>query len=456
MWVPPVWQSTGFTGALIHRSGSRQPGGLTFAEIPAKLIPEMNDTLADISEPYPEDFRPRLRPVEVHPHQKDGEQLVALHDPTGLSDVGLTMSLPALRILSLMDGTRTLADIRAEFSEHFDQALSPETLLNVVGNLDQAHYLEGGRFERFYDTLVQEYVSAEARPMKGLAGLGLADDRVSQGMDELFNWPTNERNNGQIAGLIAPHLDYPRGQPCYLQAYSALSGHAPHRRFVILGTNHFGRSAAVVGTAQTFQTPLGKSRVDTDFLERMESKCGGTLRGFELDHKREHSIELQVLVLQHLFGDQGFTIVPFLCPDPCGPSGTAPVGQDGVDLKVFAETLGELIRDDPAPTCIIAAADLSHIGQFFGDDRELDGGFLDEVQARDQAALQYVADGDAEGFRGFVGQNDNPTRICSAGCIYSLLVALPQAQPRLLKYHQATDHEQQCTVTCTAALFETR
>ena len=151
-----MWQSTRYTGVLIHLPGRRQLGGLTFAEIPAKLIPEMNDTLADISELHSEDFRPRLRPVEAHPHQKDGEQLVALHDPTGLSDVGLTMSMPALRILSLMDGTRTLADIRAEFSEHFDQALSPETLLKVVGNLDQAHYLEGARFERFYDKLVQE------------------------------------------------------------------------------------------------------------------------------------------------------------------------------------------------------------------------------------------------------------------------------------------------------------
>src|SRR4029079_11601775 len=116
-----------------------------------------------------------------------------------------------------------------------------------------------------------------------------------------------------LAGLIAPHLDYPRGTPCYADAYGVLATMPPPKRVVILGTNHFGRASSSVATRKDFQTPLGTTRTDREFIAALEQSCGSDLCEHEFDHLREHSVELQVLVLQHLFGANSFTIVPVLC-----------------------------------------------------------------------------------------------------------------------------------------------
>jgi AmmeMemoRadiSam system protein B len=255
-------------------------------------------------------------------------------------------------------------------------------------------------------------------------------------------------------GLIAPHLDYPRGMPCYASAYASLGAAEPPSRFVILGTNHFGvgNRAGVVATSHDFATPLGTVRTDRAFLDRLEARCGD-LRRYEYDHAGEHSIELQVCWLQHLFGTDAFTIVPFLFSDPCGPTGTAPVDGQGVDLADFADALREAVGSDDQSTVIIAAADFSHVGMFFGDQRQVDDTFLSEVRARDEDILQVVEQGDASAFRECVARNENPTRVCSAGCMYVLLAALPGARATVLRYHQAVVESAQNCVTCAAVVL---
>jgi hypothetical protein len=52
-----------------------------------------------------------------------------------------------------------------------------------------------------------------------------------------------------------------------------------------------------------------------------------------------------------------------------------------------------------------------------------------------------------------VAENDNPTRICSAGCIYTLLTALPHTQPTLLRYDQTVLDGQNLSVSCAAFIL---
>ncbi len=99
---------------------------------------------------------------------------------------------------------------------------------------------------------------------------------------------------------------------------------------------------------------------------------------------------------------------------------------------------------------------MSHVGRRFGDQRDLDAMFLHEVSERDQRVLIAVRQNDAEGFRRTVADAENPTRICSAGCIYALLTALPETQAKLLRYDQANTPEQQTCVTCSAFVFTDR
>ena len=395
--------------------------------------------------------KPRLRPLEAFrvPAESDGE--VGIRDPSHLSDVAVTLSHAALQIVSLMDGTNTCDDIRQKYLTTFGQPLSTQTLQTMLEHLEQAHFLEGSSFDLYYQSLRDEYLRQEARKMRDAEAYGITD-QSGKLFNEMLDQSEQTTAPGPVVGLVAPHLDYPRGAPCYGKAYGTLRSRAAPKSVVILGTNHFGRSSCVVATASDFATPLGTSRNDVAFLEELERRCGG-LRTYELDHAREHSIELQVLWLQLLFGAATFTMVPILCPDPCGPTGTAPYDGQGVSLADFAVALGELIREDPSDTLIGAGADLSHVGAAFGGERRLDDDYLGEVRDHDHRVLELYAADDPEAFRQCVAADGNPTSICSAGCMFALATALPHATATILGYHQAVDVPSQTCVTCAAVVF---
>jgi MEMO1 family protein len=422
---------------------------------------------------------PRLRPVEVIPNAT-ADGMVLLRDPSGLAAGMLAVGPPALAILALMDGQHRRIDAQAAFIRRFGQMLFTEELDALLDQLDRAGYLEGAGFESYYARLVEEYLAAAHRPVRDPDGFGVPAEALGAHLDEILEEAalgarlsalgpvvarrpassppraeSQEPGAGakRLLGLIAPHLDYARGRPCYGASYRLLCDLPHPERVVILGTNHFGRAGAVVATRKPFETPFGVVPNDPEFLARLEVECGGDLFPNELDHLREHSVELQVVWLRHLLG-ASCRIVPFLCPDPCGPAGTAPRDGRGVDLRCFAEALGRLLREDPAPTLVIAGADLSHVGGYFGDTRSLDEAYLEAVAAGDDAALRHVDAGDAEGFRAHMTATGNPTRVCSVGCIYALMTALgPEARPIRLGYHQAVTHEIDNAVTCAAYAF---
>ena len=401
--------------------------------------------------PRDPDHRPRLRPVEAFPVDVDGHQQIGVRDSSGLSPVVLSMSQPALLLLSLLDGSRTITEVRADFQRAVGQVVSDGIVVDLVDKLDEAHLLEGPGFEAYYQTMQQEYRAQPSRPMPHAEALGITDDHGSLFRELLAQMPTRALS-GPVQGLIAPHLDYPRGEPAYVAAYATLRDRPRPQRVIILGTNHAGRGSSVVATDRPFATPLGVTPVDVDFLERLEAQCGD-LRRYDLDHAREHSIELQVGWLQHLFGADAFEMVPLLCPDPCGPTGTAPWNGEGVDLATFGRELAGLLADDPRDTLVVAGADLSHVGPEFGDEEPLSDEWLAEVRQRDQQALEAVVAGDARGFLDRVAAGQNPTRVCSAGCIYVLMAALPEGNGTLLHYHQAVDEARLCGVTCAAVAF---
>jgi MEMO1 family protein len=398
---------------------------------------------------------PRLRPVEAFPVEHEGERMILVQDPSGLADGPLIVSMAGFFAITLLDGGRSLGDIREVFQSRFNQELPTEQLEDMVEQLDLAHYLESERFTEFYGTLVDAYRAASTRTSRDAEsfgadgeGLGPMIDRMLGGCRAASAPPAGRA----LVGLVAPHLDYARGGPCYLPAYRALAEAGPVQRVVILGTNHFGHATSVVATGKAFETPLGTTRTDYDFLSELQRRCGADLCEHEFDHLREHSVELQLIILQHLLGPETFEIVPVLCPDPCGPTGTTPYDGHGVDLRVFAEALGECLRADRngKRTMILAGADLSHFGRRFGDDRDLEPDFLAEVERKDREALGAMVTGRPDLLLDAIKCHNNDTKICSVGSIYVLMTALRGARVELLKYHQAVDSESDTAVSCAA------
>jgi len=395
-------------------------------------------------------YKPSLRPVEAfHWDGEDGD-VVGLRDGTGLSEMVLTMSEPVLMALSLMNGKTTCAQIQQHFFDQTGQALSSETMQMLLNHLQDAHFLEGPAFEAHYQGLVDDYFAQDARPMQSADALGV--DETGEIFKDMLAISTVDMPTGKVLGVVAPHLDYPRGRPCYAMAYGALVGRATPDRVIILGTNHFGRSPSIVATGKNFQTPLGTTHTDGDFLDRLERRCG-SLRTFEMDHAREHSVELQVAWLQFLYGANTFEIVPFLCPDPCMATDQVSANHGDMTLNDFADALRDEIDLDAADTLIVAGADLSHVGAAFGDDSQLTDDFLAIVEKKDRTSLACMVSRRSEAFIQSVARDENNTRVCSAGCMSVISRVLDDAQVSLLGYHQAVDQDTQTCVTCCALLF---
>lgn len=396
-----------------------------------------------------DDKLPALRPIDVTPlWTDDGEVRFALHDLARVAPRPIGISMAGYYVLAHLDGEHSCADIQAVLRGQFGLEVPAGEILKLVQALDESLMLQGERFERAYEQQRVEYLSAATRDNREWYPEG---PELRREIEQMLAAGVAAQV-GEVCGLIAPHLDYRRGGPCYADAYASLAKAPPAERYVILGPNHAGRSASVVGTTKDFQTPLGLARIDRDFLGRLERGLGEPLCRHEVDHRGEHSVDLQLHILQIIMDGRPFEIVPLLCPDPCGPTGTAPADGEGPDLGDFADTLAELVAKADRPTTVIAAADLSHVGQRFGDPEPTTPAFLEEVERLDRGLLSLLAAREEDAFVARITVSHNATRICSAGCIYAMLRALPRRPCRVLAYHQAVDLAAETHVTCAAAV----
>lgn len=395
---------------------------------------------------------PKLRPVAVRPSDRH-PGAYDVTDPSGIAPGKLTLSLAVTFILSHMNGKHRHVDIQAEFMRRHGTLLFSDDLDRLLIQLDEALFLDSPAFAEHLDELTRKYRDAPARPVRDADAFGAPADQLGSYLDAILDAGDPAEAVEPVLGLVAPHLDYERGKPCYAAAYRDLARRTDAARFVILGTNHFGRSSTVVGTRKDFETPLGAVPHDAEFISALDRRFGADLFEMEYDHLREHSVELQVLILKHVLGARRFTIVPLLCPDP---TGVAPTDDRGGCVDSFATALREEIDAHDEPTCLIAAADLSHVGRFFQDDRDLNGEYLGEVEQIDRRLLSHLLGSNPASFKAHFADSGNPTDVCSAGCLYVLSSVLEdRAKPRLLRYHQAVTREAENCVTCAAVEFTT-
>ena len=237
--------------------------------------------------------------------------MITLHDPTGLARGVASLSPVAFFVVSHFDGRHDLTEIQADFARQFGQALPLERIHEMIEQLEEAGYLDGPGFERHYAQLAERYRNAAMHQTH----VPLDPEQLEAGLAAIMADAECTTKGAAVVGIIAPHLDYERGRRCYAAAYGVLRRRSAARRFVILGTNHFGRARGVVATDKPFETPLGVTPIDPQLMGAMRTRCGQALLKHQFDHQHEHSVELQVMLLQKLYGPERIHIVPLLCPD---------------------------------------------------------------------------------------------------------------------------------------------
>lgn len=150
---------------------------------------------------------------------------------------------------------------------------------------------------------------------------------------------------GRPIALVLPHAGYIFSGQIAADGYAQAAGQA-YDTVVILGTNHTQAGFEKVGVspATGFRTPLGVAQVDVGLVQALLAEC----RDCVLDaavHEKEHSVEVQVPFVQHLFPAARIVPAVVASTDP------------GLSAR-FGAALARVLRDRKA--LIVASSDLSH------------------------------------------------------------------------------------------------
>lgn len=156
----------------------------------------------------------------------------------------------------------------------------------------------------------------------------------------------NDAGPRELVGLVCPHAGYMYSGPTTAKAMARLAADGRPDVFVIIGPNH-GRGSFVsaIQTAGQWRTPLGDSPVEGRIAERIADACPDLRPGAE-GFLGEHSLEVEVPFLQHLYGAD-IRIVPIMMLDQ--GSGAA----QAVGRAVAGAVEGE-------NAVIIASTDMTH------------------------------------------------------------------------------------------------
>jgi AmmeMemoRadiSam system protein B len=327
---------------------------------------------------------------------------------------------------------------------------------HLVETLSQTGFLIDEKFLELRDASMRDFAQADRREARH-AGSAYPDhpEEARQQLLGYMGSATAAPPIDNLVGIAAPHVSPFGGWESYRDAYSKLASAHAERVFVILGTSHYGEPEKFGLTRKPFVTPLGEAVTETALVNRLAEKAGAAAVMEDYCHSIEHSIEFQVLFLQHLYGPK-IRILPILC----GPyarsiyQGGKPEQNEGVER--FLGELGEIAERERDRLLWVLGIDMAHMGRRYGDAlvARADQEHMTEVARRDRARIDRINSADADGFWGLVQENRDDLKWCGSSPLYTFMRAVPGARGELARYQQWNIDEQ--SVVSFAAMTFTR
>jgi hypothetical protein len=389
--------------------------------------------------------RPYLRPVK----DPADPSRIYLIDQLGVTAEPLPLTQREFGWVLLFDGRRDLRDVQAEAVRLARGELAPlPHFQRLVERLDDMLFLDGPRWRRVADSPVREPRCVgcyEGEP-----------DALRRQLDRLFTGPRGPgrpappRPDGRLRAALVPHIDYSRGGVTYAWGFKEIVERADASLFVIIGTSHYGahpltlnrrvpRSPRFTLTRKDFKTPLGTVPTDQDYIDRLVRRHGDGLFDDELmSHLPEHSIELEVVFLQHLYeGVRPIRIVPLVVGSfhDCVSGAAAPAQVE--DIARMVQALKEVEAETPEPVCYLISGDLAHVGPKFDPGAApVTQPLLAHSRGQDCAILRRAEAADPLGLFRVIAAEGDRRNICGLPPAYTVLEAIRPGYGRVLHYDQ--------------------
>ena len=360
-----------------------------------------------------------------------------IRDPYHYSDATLLVPPGLVQALECFDGSQSTLDLRSELVRLTGDIQVADLEKHLFDSLDEAGFLEN-----------ETYRALKARREADFAA-ELTRDAVFAGHAYPENQPKlAELLRGRIGGpqgspatigIAAPHASPEGGWDTYRAAYQALPSleEAEGRTFVILGTSHYGAPERFGLTRKQFLTPFGEAQTDVALVDEIEAAASSSVRMEDYCHAVEHSIEFQIVFLQHLYGP-AVRILPILCGPFVRSVYEGGLPEENESVAAFFDVLGNIAGREGKRLFWVLGIDLAHMGRRYGDPLRAiaNSGEMLAVEQRDRARIRQLEEGDRHGFWSLVQDGHDDLKWCGSAPLYTFLKIVPGARGELLHYQQ--------------------
>jgi MEMO1 family protein len=360
-----------------------------------------------------------------------------IRDPYRYSDAMLVIPPLLVECLECFDGVQTELELRARLVELTGQLDLNGIARGLIDTLSEAGFLEDASFERMREERMREFAEQSVREAAHAGSAYPADRGEMRQVMTRYMSGANGESNGQLFAIAAPHVSPAGGWQSYRAAYGQLRPEHKDRTFVILATSHYGEPETFGLTRKAFRTPLGDAAPDLAMVDWLAAHGGAGVSMEDYCHSFEHTVELQVIFLQHILGP-GVKILPILIGSFARSmyQGGRPEDQDNV--RAFFDALGELREREGDRLFWVLGVDMAHMGVRYQDGFEAIAGKgrMQEVEARDRARIGRINAIDADGYWDLVRENHDDLKWCGSSPFYTFLRTAGKSRGDLLSYEQ--------------------
>jgi len=366
--------------------------------------------------------KPKLRYFDVIPDRRG----FIIKDPLSISNEML-FSRESFLLLSLIDGSNTINDIKMKFLKMTGILLSDIEIMSFIGELDKNFLLYNERFLKKVEEEKNKIKESEFKEIK-------THYNISE-LEKVFNERIEEVHE-DIKGMIIPHIDINVALDTYIRAFSYLKN-IKEKIIFIFGVPHFWYEIPFSIFPQNFRVNNKIVESDLNLIEKINSSFEYDITEDCFSFKNEHSIDFPVIFISFL--EEKKKVITSLVSE-----------NQKENLIKIKEKIREAIRDIKNDIFFISSIDLSHVGRKFGDEKNYD------PEDVDKAYLEYLVNLKNEEAFNFLDKNENRTRIDGKNTNFLFLGILKELgvqKGRIIDYRKYYESPTDSTVSYSFVVF---
>ena len=214
-----------------------------------------------------------------------------------------------------------------------------------------------------------------------------------------------ERTSNHVRAVILPHAGYCFSAQTAIKTLLRAAEGNYSKVLVIAPSHHIPFRGIALSEFDTYRTPLGDIPVDMDSVVNIEGTGNDYIEYMSDAHEGEHSLEVQLPLLQHFF--KNFELIPLI-------SGLIDEGS----AQHIAMTLKDWWQED---ILWVISSDFTHYGHSFNY-VPFHKHIKENLRKLDLGAVQLIIDRDLHGFCKYLDKTG--ATICGCGAIKILLAVL--------------------------------